>query len=121
MFCPTQAHLVAVLSPAGPVDRDAVAEHLARTNAALARDEQIRRAVLVSEPFSIANGLLTSQYKPRRAQILERYETAITAKGDGVDVALIWSRSSATGSHRSSTTWRRASWTWPRTWPTSTA
>ncbi|MFI7546979.1 AMP-binding protein [Actinoplanes sp. NPDC049599] len=86
VFCPAQTHLVAVVSPAGATDPAAIERHLARTNAALERDEQIRRVVVAAEPFSIGNGLLTSQYKPRRAQILARYSTAITAKGDGVHV-----------------------------------
>lgn len=91
VFCPAQTHLVAVLSPSAGVDRAAIdraaiERHLSRSNARLARDEQIRRVVLATEPFSIGNGLLTSQYKPRRAQIFERYRTAITAKGDGVHV-----------------------------------
>lgn len=86
VFCPAQTHLVAVLSPAAGADRRALTEHLARSNARLRPDEQVRRAVVADEPFSIGNGLLTSQYKPRRAQIFARYRTAITAKGDGVDV-----------------------------------
>ncbi|ASW55615.1 AMP-binding protein [Plantactinospora sp. KBS50] len=86
VFCPTQSHLVAVLSPTGSVDRSALAAHLSAANAALARDEQVRRVVVADEPFSIDNGLLTSQYKPRRKQIFARYAAAITAKGDGVHV-----------------------------------
>jgi long-subunit acyl-CoA synthetase (AMP-forming) len=87
VFCPTQAHLVSVVSPAeGPVDRDAIAAHLARTNAALAPDEQIRRVVVATGRFTIGNGLLTSQYKPRRGQIFENYKTAIMANGEQVDV-----------------------------------
>lgn len=86
VFCPTQTHLVAVVSPAGDCGPAAIAAHLAQINQSLERDERIRRVVMVSEPFSIANGLLTSQYKPRRVEILARYEKVITAKGDGVHV-----------------------------------
>lgn len=86
VFCPAQTHLVAVVSPTGDADPAAIADHLARTNERLERDERIRRVVVAAEPFSIGNGLLTSQYKPRRAEILARYSTAITAKGDGVHV-----------------------------------
>ena len=85
LFCPTQTHLVAVVSPARePADMGAIAGHLARANAALAHDEQIRRVVVARERFSIDNGLLTSQYKPRRQQIFDRYRTGIMAIEEGV-------------------------------------
>jgi long-subunit acyl-CoA synthetase (AMP-forming) len=85
VFCPTQTHLVAVVSPAGdPADRQAIAQHLARTNEVLAADERIRAVVVADTRFSIDNGLLTSQYKPRRAKILDRYRTAILSHEEGV-------------------------------------
>ncbi len=85
VFCPTQTHLVAVVSPARqPADTGAIAEHLARTNEVLAHDERIRRVVVVGSPFSIDNGLLTSQYKPRRTEIFNRYRAEITTSGEGV-------------------------------------
>ncbi|MFD2421782.1 AMP-binding protein [Amycolatopsis pigmentata] len=78
VFCPTQTYLVAVVSPAAvPVDEAAVAEQLARTNAAFGQDEQIRKVVIAREPFSVDNGLLTSQFKPLRARIAERYHHEI--------------------------------------------
>lgn len=86
VFCPTQTHLVAVVSPAGDSTPAAITAHLAQVNERLERDEQIRRVVMVSEPFSISNGLLTSQYKPRRFEIRARYAKAILAKGAGVHV-----------------------------------
>jgi long-chain acyl-CoA synthetase len=74
VFCPTQTHLVAVVSPASEhADASAIAERLAACNAAFARDEQIKDLVIATERFSIANGLLTSQFKPRRPQILRTY------------------------------------------------
>jgi long-subunit acyl-CoA synthetase (AMP-forming) len=74
VFCPTQTHLVAVVSPASDhADAGAIAERLAACNAAFARDEQIKDLVIATERFSIANGLLTSQFKPRRPQILRAY------------------------------------------------
>ncbi|MEU0119347.1 AMP-binding protein [Streptomyces bobili] len=70
LFCPGRTHLVAVVSPAHePADETAIAEQLARTNAAFCRDEQIRRVVVAKERFSIDNGLLTSQFKPQRTKI----------------------------------------------------
>jgi len=85
LFCPTQTHLVAVVSPARqPADTAAIAEHLARTNAAFGRDEQIRRVVVARERFSVANDLLTSQFKPRRGRILETYRAEIHDNQGGI-------------------------------------
>lgn len=82
VFCPDQTRLVAVLSPAaGPVDEAAIAEQVARANAEAAADEQIARAVIAQPRFSIENGLLTSQFKPRRAEIFELYRDRITGVG----------------------------------------
>jgi len=78
--CPTQTHLVAVVSPAGqPADTDAIAAHLASANARFGRDEQIKGVVVAGERFSIANGMLTSQFKPRRQRILQAHWTQINA------------------------------------------
>jgi long-subunit acyl-CoA synthetase (AMP-forming) len=74
IFCPTQTHLVAVISPADdPPDADAISAKLADCNAAFGHDEQIKDVVIASEPFSISNGLLTSQFKPRRKRIMAQY------------------------------------------------
>lgn len=82
IFCPDQTRLVAVISPAaGPVDEAAIAEHVARANAEAAADEQIARVVVAQPRFSIDNGLLTSQFKPRRAEIFELYRDRITGVG----------------------------------------
>jgi long-chain acyl-CoA synthetase len=81
VFCPDQTRLVAVLSPAaGPVDEAAIAEHVARANAEAAADEQIARVVIADAPFTIENGLLTSQFKPRRTEIFHAYHDRITGK-----------------------------------------
>ncbi|MFI6303184.1 AMP-binding protein [Amycolatopsis thailandensis] len=78
LFCPAQSYLVAVVSPASlPADEAAIAEQLARTNAAFGADEQIRKVVVADEPFSSANGLLTSQFKPLRSRIADRYHDEI--------------------------------------------
>lgn len=81
VFCPTQTHLVAVVSPAadpvGPAEERAIAEQLARTNAAFGQDEQIRAVVVASPRFSVENGLLTSQLKARRGRILDAYRSRI--------------------------------------------
>jgi long-chain acyl-CoA synthetase len=80
VFCPTQTHLVAVVSPSSlPADAEAIAAHLAAANAKLTRDEQIRGVVVAGERFSEQNGMLTSQFKPRRRRILEAYRAGIEA------------------------------------------
>ncbi|CAM5560235.1 Acyl-CoA synthetase OS=Streptomyces alboniger OX=132473 GN=CP975_20315 PE=4 SV=1 [Streptomyces alboniger] len=85
LFCPAQTDLVAVVSPAGePADRDAIAAQLALTNASLTKDEQISRVVVAEAPFSIEGGLLTSQYKPKRKQILEAYRAEIHNSKEGI-------------------------------------
>jgi len=93
VLCPTQTHLVAVVSPAGePADEGAITARLASANATFSRDEQIRSVVIAPEPFSVANGMLTSQFKPRRQRILQAHWTRVsaaaradarTAPGDG--------------------------------------
>ncbi|MFI1734555.1 AMP-binding protein [Streptomyces acidicola] len=70
LFSPGGGELVAVVSPAGDdADETAITAHLRQTNAGAARHERISRAVLAPEPFSIDNGLLSSQYKPLRQKI----------------------------------------------------
>jgi long-subunit acyl-CoA synthetase (AMP-forming) len=78
VFCPTQTQLVAVVSPSGPAsDEAAIAAHVATCNQELGRDEQIARVVVADPRFSIDNGLLTSQFKPRRKQIFEAYRSRL--------------------------------------------
>ncbi len=80
VLCPTQTHLVAVVSAAAePPDADAITARLAAANAAFGRDEQIRDVIIAPERFSIANGLLTSQFKPRRQRILAAHQALISA------------------------------------------
>lgn len=85
LFCPGQTDLVAVVSPASPeADLDAIAACLDDANAALTADERISRAVVADPPFSIENGLLTSQYKPKRQQILDAYRQAVHNPEEGI-------------------------------------
>lgn len=83
LVCADRAHLVAVVSPAGEPDEAAIAEQLARTNAAFGRDEQIRK-VVVARPFTVDNEMLTSQFKPRRGRILELYRAEIVDNRGGI-------------------------------------
>ncbi|MEU1519808.1 AMP-binding protein [Streptomyces sp. NPDC005811] len=87
LYCPGQTELVAVVSPAAlPADHEAIAAQLRLANSGLEPDEQIRRAVVAREPFSIENGLLTSQFKPRRAQILDAHRHEIHDNREGIHV-----------------------------------
>jgi long-subunit acyl-CoA synthetase (AMP-forming) len=86
VLCPTQTHLVAVVSPAGdPPDTAAIAARLAEANAHFGSDEQIRDLVIAPERFTVANGMLTSQFKPRRRRIGDTFlPSHRKAAGDGV-------------------------------------
>jgi long-subunit acyl-CoA synthetase (AMP-forming) len=81
LFCPAQTSLVAVVSPATePADEAAIQAHVAASNAELTADEQVARVVIARPRFSVANGMLSEQFKPRRAQILQRYRSEIHAQ-----------------------------------------
>ncbi|MFG2942620.1 AMP-binding protein [Streptomyces sp. NPDC048282] len=87
LYCPGQTELVAVVSPATrPADHEAIAAQLRLANSGLEPDERIRRAVVAREPFSIENGLLTSQFKPRRPQIHEAHRDEIHDNREGIHV-----------------------------------
>jgi long-subunit acyl-CoA synthetase (AMP-forming) len=78
--CHAQTHLVAVVSPASlPADRAAIEAAVAEANATLSRDEQLSGVVVATEPFSVGNGMLSGQFKPRRKSILAAYAAAISA------------------------------------------
>jgi long-subunit acyl-CoA synthetase (AMP-forming) len=85
LFCPAQTALVAVVSPASePADEAAIFEHVRRSNEELAADQQIARVVIARPRFTVENGLLSGQFKPRRQQILERFADEIRLSDAGV-------------------------------------
>jgi long-subunit acyl-CoA synthetase (AMP-forming) len=60
------------------VDRDgAIAAAVAAANRSLPDYAQVRHWLLADEPFTVQNGLLTSNGRLRRAEIWGRYETAV--------------------------------------------
>jgi long-chain acyl-CoA synthetase len=78
VLCPHQTQLVAVVSPARlPADEAAIRAQVADANATFGTDERIGHVVIAREKFSIDNGLLTSQFKPKRKQILAAYRAEI--------------------------------------------
>lgn len=85
MYCPSPAGLVAVVSPhPGPVDTAAIGEALTAVNAASERDERIIRVIVADEPFTVESGLLTSQFKPVRKRIADRYRDLIDNPKEGI-------------------------------------
>lgn len=85
LYCPGQAQLVAVVSPhPGPVDTAAIARALDTVNAASEADERISRVIVADEPFTVGNGLLTSQFKPIRGRIAERHRDPIDNPKAGI-------------------------------------
>lgn len=77
LFGAGQPHLVAVISPGGDVDRAAIDAHIAWVNAQVRDHERIAALVVADSRFSIENGLLTSQGKPKRSLIKETYAVKI--------------------------------------------
>jgi long-chain acyl-CoA synthetase len=60
---------------------------VARVNRALAPSERVRRFVIATEPFTIANGQMTPTLKVKRHTIREIYGAAIDALYDGKGIA----------------------------------
>jgi long-subunit acyl-CoA synthetase (AMP-forming) len=80
--CPGQSRLVAVVSPASdPPDAAAIDARVAAANAAFGAEMRISDIVIASERFSVGNGMLTSQFKPRRRRIAETYLTRGVDRG----------------------------------------
>lgn len=88
LFGAGRAHLVAVISPAsgpagGEPDRAAIGAHIEWVNAQVSGHDRIGAFIIADERFSIQNGLLTSQGKPKRARIQQDYDLRIRrAYGD---------------------------------------
>jgi long-subunit acyl-CoA synthetase (AMP-forming) len=78
LFGAGQSHLVAVLSPSTTnINTDSLKKHIKKINETLGKDEKINNYFVVQEPFSIENGLLSSQYKPKRKAIYTEYDKVI--------------------------------------------
>jgi long-chain acyl-CoA synthetase len=73
-----KAYLIALLSLNVPAtDERTLMELLRHVNANLPADQRIGKIIVAPEPFSQENGLLTSQFKPRRKAILAAYANQI--------------------------------------------
>nr|MDQ3028155.1 AMP-binding protein [Pseudomonadota bacterium] len=64
---------------AGTLDEKAIAARIAAQLKHFPGYAQIRRVATLDEPWTVDNGLLTSTMKPKRAQILERYQDRVEA------------------------------------------
>jgi long-chain acyl-CoA synthetase len=85
LFGTGRDYLSAIISPAADEpDRAGLAQFVADVNEGLLPEQRVR-ALVIGEPFSIDNGLLSSQFKPRRADIHRRYAAELTAVYDGTD------------------------------------
>ena len=60
-----------------PAVYDLIESHISKALADLAGYEQVKKFIILSEPFSIRNGLLTSSMKSKRSAILEHYKKEI--------------------------------------------
>jgi long-subunit acyl-CoA synthetase (AMP-forming) len=75
-----QEYLSAIISPASAEpDSASLARFVATLNTDLLPEQRVRALVLVTEPFTIDSGLLSSQFKPRRAEIHRRYAEDLAA------------------------------------------
>ncbi|MCG3462483.1 AMP-binding protein [Xenorhabdus bovienii] len=74
-----QPYITALISPAAGVTHTAsLTDFIAELNTSLLPEQQIKALVKCQEPFSINNGLLTSQFKPKRQDIYRRYAAELT-------------------------------------------
>ena len=65
----------------------AIATVVARVNQTLSPNERVRRFVIATEPFTIANGQMTPTLKIKRHVIREVYGTALEALYQGKEIA----------------------------------
>jgi long-chain acyl-CoA synthetase len=72
---------------ADPGFAKALGAAVARVNGTLAPIERVRRLVIASEPFTIANGQMTPTMKVKRHAIREAYGAAVEALYDGKGIA----------------------------------
>jgi long-subunit acyl-CoA synthetase (AMP-forming) len=74
-----RAHAVAIVSASSEAVDDDIDRGIAAANARLPDYAQVRRWVRAPEPFSFENGLLTSNGRLRRRDILGRHGALIDA------------------------------------------
>jgi long-subunit acyl-CoA synthetase (AMP-forming) len=71
-------YLAAIISPASvSADRHAISAHIEAVNGELQPDERVVKTFIAARPFTIEEGLLTSQLKPKRKEILRLFQREI--------------------------------------------
>ncbi len=71
--------LAAVISLSSPdTDPAVLSRHVAYVNAGLHVEQRVHALVIAAEPFSMENGLLTTQFKPKRRDIHRRYNAELS-------------------------------------------
>jgi long-chain acyl-CoA synthetase len=74
-----RAFLSAIISPGEPGALPDLPGYVDELNRGALAEQRVHALVLAGERFSVENGLLTSQFKPRRAEILRRYASDLDA------------------------------------------
>lgn len=74
---PFLSAIVSIENTAQAVDGEALARHVSALNDRLLPEQRVHAIVIVDERFSFENGLLTSQFKPRRKEIHVRHASAL--------------------------------------------
>jgi long-chain acyl-CoA synthetase len=72
-----RAYLIALISVTSNAVEADVKSHIDSVNSNSHPEERLGKVLICDERFTIENGFLTSQYKPRRKKIYEKYATAI--------------------------------------------
>jgi long-chain acyl-CoA synthetase len=80
---------------ADPAFTKAIGAAVARVNRMLSPSERVRRFVIATEPFTIANGQMTPTLKIKRHVIRDAYGAALDALYDGKETAVEASASAA--------------------------
>jgi long-chain acyl-CoA synthetase len=74
LFGNGKSFLSAIVSPdVGGTDVESLKDHILAMNKSLLPEQRIHAVLVAQERFSIYNGLLTSQYKPKRNDIYRRH------------------------------------------------
>jgi long-subunit acyl-CoA synthetase (AMP-forming) len=79
-----RAYLIALISVTSNAVEADVKSHIDSVNSNSHPEERLGKVLICDERFTIENGFLTSQYKPRRKKIYEKYATAIEKLYRGV-------------------------------------
>ncbi len=87
IFAPDSLFLAALIEPSSKkISKMEIKNFLEEINGGLLPEERIFRFSLIDEPFSIENGMLTSQYKLKRDSIMKKYAGQVKALDSEVHI-----------------------------------